>query len=227
MRATIWGCRGTLASPGPETVRYGGQTSCIVVDLTTDRCVILDAGTGIRPYGMSLAGVHPPTGRPADHAPARRPHRGPPVLRSVLGSRTSSSACGDRRPRRRGSEQRLAPFFAPPFFPVHLRNVPSPAAVPRGARRAVDDRLGDRLGRAGEAPGAGRRLPDRGGRPIARVPPRPRARPRHRPRERGGRVDLGPRDRAGAPTCSSTTGNTRSPSTTSASAGVTRARPTP
>ena len=32
MRATIWGCRGTLASPGPETVRYGGQTSCIVVD---------------------------------------------------------------------------------------------------------------------------------------------------------------------------------------------------
>ena len=33
MRATIWGCRGTLASPGPETINYGGQTSCIVLDL--------------------------------------------------------------------------------------------------------------------------------------------------------------------------------------------------
>src|SRR5262249_16116933 len=29
MRATIWGSRGTLASPGPDTVRYGGQTSCV------------------------------------------------------------------------------------------------------------------------------------------------------------------------------------------------------
>ena len=59
MRATIWGCRGTLASPGRETIRYGGQTSCVVLDLDDGSVVILDAGTGIRPYGMSLAGVHP------------------------------------------------------------------------------------------------------------------------------------------------------------------------
>jgi pyridoxal kinase len=43
MRATIWGCRGTLASPGPETVRYGGQTSCIVVESDDGSLLILDA----------------------------------------------------------------------------------------------------------------------------------------------------------------------------------------
>src|SRR4029079_16628763 len=59
VRATIWGCRGTQASPGPEPTNYGGQTSCIVLDLDDGSVVILDAGTGIRPYGISLAGAHP------------------------------------------------------------------------------------------------------------------------------------------------------------------------
>ena len=59
MRATIWGTRGTLASPGPETVRYGGQTSCIAVELSDGSLVILDAGTGIRPFGMSLRASPP------------------------------------------------------------------------------------------------------------------------------------------------------------------------
>jgi hypothetical protein len=34
MKVTIWGCRGSLASPGPETVRFGGQTSCVTVHLS-------------------------------------------------------------------------------------------------------------------------------------------------------------------------------------------------
>src|SRR5437763_909474 len=56
MKARIWGCRGSLATPGPETVRYGGDTSCIEVRTSNGSLVVLDAGTGVRPLGLSLAG---------------------------------------------------------------------------------------------------------------------------------------------------------------------------
>jgi phosphoribosyl 1,2-cyclic phosphodiesterase len=124
MRATIWGSRGTLASPGPETVRYGGQTSCIAVELSDGSLVILDAGTGIRPFGMSLAGASPPrvdlliTHLHTDHIEGLRffnPFWDPSVEFRIWGPPAPL----------RNLEQRMAPFFAPPFFPVHLRNVPS------------------------------------------------------------------------------------------------------
>ncbi|MGV3772949.1 MAG: MBL fold metallo-hydrolase, partial [Verrucomicrobiales bacterium] len=48
------GVRGSIPSPGPETVRYGGNTSC--VELRADgELIILDAGSGIRPLGLALA----------------------------------------------------------------------------------------------------------------------------------------------------------------------------
>ena len=54
MRATIWGCRGSLATPGERTVRYGGNTSSVEVRTAAGRLIVLDAGTGIRPLGLSL-----------------------------------------------------------------------------------------------------------------------------------------------------------------------------
>jgi phosphoribosyl 1,2-cyclic phosphodiesterase len=49
----FWGARGTLASPGPDTTQYGGNTACVAL-----RCgphlVILDAGSGLRPLGAAL-----------------------------------------------------------------------------------------------------------------------------------------------------------------------------
>ena len=53
MRATIWGCRGSLATPGAG--RYGGNTPCVALDAATP--VVLDAGTGIRALGRTLAGA--------------------------------------------------------------------------------------------------------------------------------------------------------------------------
>ena len=44
MRARIWGCRGSLASPGAETARYGGNTSCVEVRADDGTVVVLDAG---------------------------------------------------------------------------------------------------------------------------------------------------------------------------------------
>ncbi len=52
-RIRFWGVRGSIATPGPETVRYGGNTTCVEVRIGDD-IVVLDAGTGIRPLGEAL-----------------------------------------------------------------------------------------------------------------------------------------------------------------------------
>jgi phosphoribosyl 1,2-cyclic phosphodiesterase len=54
MKVTIWGVRGSQASPGPDTVRYGGNTSCVEVCAVPDARVVLDAGTGMRLLGARL-----------------------------------------------------------------------------------------------------------------------------------------------------------------------------
>jgi len=50
----FWGVRGTLATPGPATIRYGGNTSCVEVECGR-RNVIFDAGTGIKKLGDHLS----------------------------------------------------------------------------------------------------------------------------------------------------------------------------
>ena len=50
----FWGTRGSIPSPGPTTVRYGGNTPCVEVRTEAGWLVILDAGTGIRELGRSL-----------------------------------------------------------------------------------------------------------------------------------------------------------------------------
>jgi phosphoribosyl 1,2-cyclic phosphodiesterase len=50
----FWGVRGSIPTPSPETVRFGGNTSCVAVEIGSDNIVILDAGTGIRPLGNAI-----------------------------------------------------------------------------------------------------------------------------------------------------------------------------
>jgi phosphoribosyl 1,2-cyclic phosphodiesterase len=52
---TFWGTRGSIPTPGPSTVRYGGNTPCVEVRTPDGALVIFDAGTGIRALGDSLA----------------------------------------------------------------------------------------------------------------------------------------------------------------------------
>ena len=61
MRIRFWGTRGSIPSPGPGTVRYGGNTSCVEVDCG-ETLLILDAGTGIRLLGNEL--MAPGKGQP-------------------------------------------------------------------------------------------------------------------------------------------------------------------
>jgi phosphoribosyl 1,2-cyclic phosphodiesterase len=58
MRVRIRGTRGSVPSPGAESLRYGGNTSCVEVTLSDSTHLILDAGTGIRniPAGLGASG---------------------------------------------------------------------------------------------------------------------------------------------------------------------------
>src|SRR3954462_4635056 len=49
----FWGVRGSIPTPGPSTVKYGGNTSCIEIR-ADDEIIILDGGTGLRALGRKL-----------------------------------------------------------------------------------------------------------------------------------------------------------------------------
>ncbi|MEE9536239.1 MAG: MBL fold metallo-hydrolase [Desulfobacterales bacterium] len=55
MKIKFWGVRGSIPSPGPEFVKYGGNTLCVEVCLEgLDRLIIIDAGSGLRLLGNQL-----------------------------------------------------------------------------------------------------------------------------------------------------------------------------
>jgi ribonuclease BN (tRNA processing enzyme) len=105
-------------------VGFGGQTSCVAIHLSEGSLVILDAGTGIRPLGMALGADHPRridvliTHLHADHIEGLR------FFDPMWDASVELNVWGPPSPIR-GLRSRIAPFFAPPFFPVHLRNIPS------------------------------------------------------------------------------------------------------
>lgn len=54
MLITFYGVRGSIAAPGPKTIKYGGNTSCVHVRMRCGDNLIFDAGTGIRKLGMKM-----------------------------------------------------------------------------------------------------------------------------------------------------------------------------
>jgi phosphoribosyl 1,2-cyclic phosphodiesterase len=124
MKVTIWGCRGSLPTPGSTTVRYGGNTSCVEVSLDDGSLLVLDAGTGIRCLGDELAkrGVTQIhlllTHLHLDHLEGLRffgPLWNPAVSIDIWGPPSPTSSLRDR----------IARSFSPPLFPLDLKDVPS------------------------------------------------------------------------------------------------------
>ncbi|RME05196.1 MAG: STAS domain-containing protein [Planctomycetota bacterium] len=54
MKIKFWGARGSIATPEPENMHYGGNTSCVEIRTAAGEVLIIDAGTGIRKLGLSL-----------------------------------------------------------------------------------------------------------------------------------------------------------------------------
>jgi phosphoribosyl 1,2-cyclic phosphodiesterase len=63
MKFIFWGVRGSIPSPGPRTVRYGGNTTCIEVRSDDDTLLVLDAGTGLYPLAQHLMARRAADGR--------------------------------------------------------------------------------------------------------------------------------------------------------------------
>jgi phosphoribosyl 1,2-cyclic phosphodiesterase len=124
VRAKIWGSRGSLAAPGPETVRYGGNTSCIEIRLSNDRLIVIDAGTGIRGLGIALGG-----GRP-DRIDILLSHlhldhiEGLAFFTPIWDSTCEIHLWGPASPLRT-LKQDIARYFSPPLFPIHVDDIPS------------------------------------------------------------------------------------------------------
>jgi len=59
LSVTFWGTRGTIPVPGEGTIRHGGNTPCVSVRDSSGRCLVLDAGTGIRGLGTALRSAPP------------------------------------------------------------------------------------------------------------------------------------------------------------------------
>ena len=142
MRARVWGCRGSVAAPGPDTVKYGGNTSCVEVRLESGHAIVLDAGTGMRPLGVAMQ--RRPAGRAARdaHPSAHGSSAGPRVLPPVVRARPRHPHLGpDVAGAAPGRTHRDVPLAA--AVPRAARRRAVAAHVPRRARGAGDDRIGD------------------------------------------------------------------------------------
>jgi phosphoribosyl 1,2-cyclic phosphodiesterase len=121
MRLTLFGTRGSIAAPGPETNRYGGNTSTVEVRGKDGTILVLDAGTGIR----RLARQIPPTTARVDillthlhmdHIQGLGffgPVYDPNIEVHIWGPASSTLRL----------EARLSRYLSPPLFPVHLRDL--------------------------------------------------------------------------------------------------------
>jgi phosphoribosyl 1,2-cyclic phosphodiesterase len=123
MKIKVWGARGSIPAPGPETMRYGGNTSCVELTLSDGSTLILDAGTGIRNLGLALPRVEQPihillTHLHLDHiqglmffAPAFRPES--EIV--IWGPASPEASLRDR----------IARYISAPLAPVEVRELPS------------------------------------------------------------------------------------------------------
>ena len=122
MRVTLFGTRGSLATPGVETSRYGGNTSAVEVRGNSGAVLVLDAGTGIRQLGAQLPSETSRidillTHLHMDHIQGLGffgPLYNPQVDVHIWGPASSTLSLAGR----------LSRYLSPPLFPVHLRDLP-------------------------------------------------------------------------------------------------------
>jgi phosphoribosyl 1,2-cyclic phosphodiesterase len=123
VKITLNGTRGSVGRAGPETITYGGDTSCVLVSANDDSLLVLDAGSGIgrlnplfdplpRRIDILLTHLH------MDHIQGLgffKPVFAPDVEVNLWGPVSSTMDLADR----------LGRYLSPPLFPVRLRDLPN------------------------------------------------------------------------------------------------------
>lgn len=123
MRVTFHGVRGSTPCNGPEVARYGGNTSCVVLDIPGVDPILFDLGTGLRYFGLSrpegpfsgtclLSHLH------WDHI------QGLPFFTPLLRPGSHVHVHGPRQADGRGVGDVFASTIRPPLFPVSLDMLP-------------------------------------------------------------------------------------------------------
>jgi phosphoribosyl 1,2-cyclic phosphodiesterase len=113
MQLTFWGTRGSIPSPGPDTVRYGGNTPCVELRPSNGRLVILDCGTGLRALGGALIAGD----------------GGAPIVGDVFVTHAH------------WDHIQGLPFFAPIFRQGNHFTIHGPAALATGLDRVIRDQM--------------------------------------------------------------------------------------
>jgi len=121
VRVRLWGTRGSLARSGPETVRYGGDTSSVEVRGSAGSLIVIDAGSGILRLGENIG--DPPeridillSHLHMDHIQGLgffTPLYSPEVEVHIWGPASATQ----------GLRARLTRYLSPPLFPVRLRDL--------------------------------------------------------------------------------------------------------
>ena len=112
MRVRFWGTRGSIATPGPGTIRFGGNTTCVEVTTSGGACFIFDCGTGARPLGAELMA-----------------HRPKPISATILLSHTH------------WDHIQGFPFFAPLFVPGNQITVCGPEGSAHSLREVLSGQM--------------------------------------------------------------------------------------
>jgi len=130
VKVRFWGTRGSIPTPGPLTVRYGGNTACVEVRDSTGSLLILDAGTGLRELGTAL--MNGGGARPFsvdlllshlhwDHI------QGIPFFRPAYDPKSSLRIRGPKQSRT--MRELLGLGMDDPFFPVDIDDLPAQLSV--------------------------------------------------------------------------------------------------
>ncbi|HKZ92583.1 MAG TPA: MBL fold metallo-hydrolase [Candidatus Limnocylindrales bacterium] len=121
MIVRVWGTRGSVASAGPQTARYGGNTACVEVRHADGTLIVLDAGTGIQRLGTEiepdlrridivLTHLH------MDHI------QGLGFFAPIFRRGTEIHVWGPPSPTLH-LRARLTRYLSPPLFPIRLRDL--------------------------------------------------------------------------------------------------------